>query len=134
MSSIHRTVYTYIDSCCFSFSVKEFGKILSKNITLEHQTNNDVPFQARGKHEVSALFKKYVFDNTSNVNVKKISLISREGKVLLNLAVEVNKHESGKINRYILEETSVFRFEEQSKKITSIKTKINRIPAPVARL
>jgi hypothetical protein len=134
MNRIYRTAYIYVDACCFSLSAEEFETILADYIVLQHQTNNEPPFHAQGKHAVSALFKKYVFENTSNVDVKNISISLKERGVLLQLVVEEDKHEFGKINRYVFEEVTVFRFEEREMKINSITTKVKREPVSVSRL
>lgn len=134
IESHYKMALEYVLTCCHTFSTDNFRSILSPNVELRHQTNRDQPIHASGVEAVTALFKKHLFDNTSDVDVKSIRLQpSRASTITLNLIVEENKTEKGKTVRYLFEETTIFKFSDSIHKIASIETFVRR-RTPLSRL
>lgn len=117
----YRLAYAYLDACCFTLNGEEFEKILSSDVKLWHQTNDEEVFQAEGRKEVSDLFRKYIFSNSSDIDVKKFTLEESVDGMLIDLLVEENKEGEG---RYLFHEKTLLRF--NSSQISSIEMQIYR--------
>lgn len=121
----YQLVGAYVQICCFSLSEDAFVAILSPDVELHHQTNGETPVVANGREPVAALFKKYIFENTSNVDLKSIELHDCNKEISLRLLVEEDKAEEGAVHRYLFEEKTNFQFAEG--KIRSISTTVKRV-------
>jgi hypothetical protein len=120
----YKLAYGYLDACCFSLAGDKFEELLAEDIILDHQTNDEPPFHAEGKALVASLFRKYIFENTSDIKVFRVSFEEENEGILLELEVEENKNNDGQINRYLFHETT--RFEFRGNKISRIETMVQR--------
>ena len=122
--------YTYVDCCCFSLSKERFEAILQDDVQLFHQTNEDTSFIAHGKTTVVELFNTYVFENSSDIEVREVTLQGCEEGVFLRLLVEETKTANGGLSdRFLFEETTVFQFSDTKPyKIISIQMRVKKSP------
>ncbi len=125
-------VCTYVNCCCFTLSQNQFEEILDENVQLFHQTNDDPPFTAFGREEVSELFKRYVFENSSDIVLKESHLFQEndENGISLKLLVEETKTTNETIKaRFLFEEHTNFQFSNvEPSKVISIRMQVKRQP------
>lgn len=116
----------YMDICCRTMSAAEFEEILDPSVKLKHQTNEGKPVIEEGREKVTALFQKYVFDNTRNVQIESSWFENLKNSIELMLKVKEDKFENGQWNRYFFSETTTFKFTANPPKIVSIETEVDR--------
>jgi len=77
--------------------------------------NERTSFFCRRKwNAVFPLFKKYIFENTSEIALKSFTLEETQDGVSLKLIVEENKNNFEKIARFLFEESTFFQFTDKA--------------------
>lgn len=132
MGDPYQMVLMYIMACCCTLSTEDFQLILSPSVELKHQTNQEEPVNAKGDKTVISLFEKYIFNNTSQIDIRSINIHRMEDRLVLNLVVKEDKREGDATNRYLFEETTTFTFAESDGKVSSIDTVVKR-SLPIAK-
>ncbi|HSW73108.1 MAG TPA: hypothetical protein VLG44_06870 [Chlamydiales bacterium] len=112
----YQMAYDYVGVCCFTLDGDQFEKMIADDVLLWHQTNDGEVLQAKGKEEITNLFRKYIFSNSSEIDVKKCSFEETDGGIRIDLLVEENKANEG---RYLFQERTMLHF--SGSKISSIE-------------
>ncbi len=115
---------SYVDVTTYLLNAGDFSRIVSDDVELYHQTDNQKPFLAKGKEEVVALFKKYIFDNSSNFDVKRTLIDAQKNIALVRLVVREDKTEEGKKTRYEYDEVTTLTCDKNS--IIKIHTTVTK--------
>lgn len=132
-AEFYSAVCTYVNCCCFTLSQEQFEEILDENVRLFHQTNEDSPFIAQGREKVSELFRKYVFENSSDIALKELNIKMQDNDekgISLKMLVEETKitDDMAKI-RFLFEECTDFQFSDlKPHKVISIHMHVRRQP------
>ena len=114
----------YVNCTTDSLYAKEFEELLSEDVKLEHETNNEAPVKAEGREEVVELFQKYIFSNSSHIEVKKANILYKDGLVEVKLTVVEDKTEGEKVTRYKFKEKTLLEVNDGV--ITNIFTTVKR--------
>lgn len=121
--------YHYISCCCFTLDSKKFRTLLSEDVELRHQTNQEPIRHAKGIQTVHSLFEKYIFNNTTRIDLKSFSLKETKRGLVVKLIVEENKKGAEGLSRFLFNERTTFEFTNRKPfKIRSIHTKVLRKP------
>jgi cupin superfamily acireductone dioxygenase involved in methionine salvage len=132
IQSCHALVERYINTCCSTLSTSDFHDIISENVKLLNQTNEEKPIEATGRDCVEELFNKYIFSNTTEIDLKDYTISQgADDSIVLQLCVEENKKSDEKIKRYLFEETTIFQFAKENDnvyKICFLHMKVKRTP------
>lgn len=118
---LYQIAYDYVDVCCFTLNEEQFEQMLGDDAALWHQTNDGPIIEAKGKDEITNLFRKYIFSNSSEIDVKRCSFEEIDGGVLIDLIVEENKLNEG---RYLFQEKTILLFSDS--KISSIEMHVTK--------
>lgn len=123
-------VAAYVKACCYKPSPDRLGELLDDNVTLQHETNGEAKPIVKGKNEVLSIYKKYLFDITSEIKVKNITYSAiNEFTASMTLYVDENKKDFRGISgtsRWEFIDNSTFTFvkkDDGSLKIIAIFTK-----------
>jgi hypothetical protein len=86
-------VSAYVDATCFHPNADHFENLLDDDVVLSHITDDIAIYDATGKQDVTALYRKYLFDITTNFVVKNLKINSsvEENVASIDLAVEEDK-------------------------------------------
>lgn len=96
----------YIEATTVTLDREKFASLLSDNVSLYHQTNDEKPFEVEGKSVVVDLFQKYIFGNSSKFVSYTKSADARYEVVDVKLFLSEDKEENGVKNRYDFEEST----------------------------
>lgn len=124
VSSVLNLGLGYIHCTTESLNANEFEALLAGDVKLEHETNNEPPVRAEGRETVVILFQKYIFSNSSEIDVRKASILYKDGLLDIKLTVIEDKTEGEKVTRYKFKEKTLLSINEGL--ITDIFTTVKR--------
>lgn len=129
-------VEQYFDICTKSLNSQEFGKILSKKVTLLHYTNAIKDGEAKGRNDVLELFIINLFSNTKIVDCSKPTISDGpNGTYHLAFVVGEDKANGDTSKRFCFLEGTTFEVKKSKKtdlyKIASITSYVIRQEIPM---